>query len=306
MSSATGNGLRIGVDLGGTKTEAIAIGSDNAELLRRRIATPATDYTKILHAIRDLIADVEAELQLTGTVGIAAPGAISRKSGRVKNSNTGVLNGKPLDADLAALLGRPVRIANDANCFALSEAIDGAGAEADVVFGVILGTGVGGGIVVDKRILSGRNGIAGEWGHNLLPWASADEIATRPCYCGKSGCIETFLCGPALARDFQRAGGAAASAHDVVAAARSGDEVATACLQTYTDRLARALTGVINVVDPDIIVLGGGVSNIAELYAALPPLIDKYAFSDGVDTPVVPARHGDSSGVRGAAWLWPG
>jgi fructokinase len=310
MSSATGTALRIGVDLGGTKTEAIAIGSDGAELQRRRIATPATDYTKILHAIRDLVTDVEAELQMTGTIGVAAPGAISRKSGRVKNSNTSVLNGKPLDADLAALLGRPVRIANDANCFALSEAIDGAGAAADVVFGVILGTGVGGGIVVDKRIVTGRNGIAGEWGHNILPWASAEEIAARPCYCGKAGCVETFLCGPALARDFQHAGGSgrarAPSARDVVAAARTGDEVATACLRTYSDRLARGLASVINVVDPDIIVLGGGVSNIAELYAALPPLIDKYAFSDGVDTPIVPARHGDSSGVRGAAWLWPG
>jgi fructokinase len=223
----------------------------------------------------------------------------------IKNSNSIVLIGKRLDQDLAAKLQRPVRLANDANCFALSEAVDGAGAGARVVFGVILGTGVGGGVVVERKILVGRNDIAGEWGHNPLPWPQPDEIPGAPCYCGKAGCIETFLSGPGLARAYQAKTGKPVTAAEVARAAAAGEPVANACLDLYTDRLARGLTAVINIIDPDVIVLGGGLSNIARLYDELPARIAGYAFSDAIDTPIVRARHGDSSGVRGAAWLWP-
>jgi fructokinase len=297
--------IRIGVDLGGTKIEAIAIDGAGTVMARKRVPTPADSYSKILKAIEDLVCGVEAELGCKGSVGIATPGAVSTKIGGMKNCNTIVLNGQPLQSDVSKILHRPVRIENDANCFTLSEAVDGAAANAEVVFGVILGTGVGGGIVVGKRILRGRNSIAGEWGHNPLPWARDTDIP-RPCYCGKSGCIETFLSGPALSEQYRVASGAVSSAQDVVLAAESGNETARACLDAYADRLARALTAVINLLDPDAIVLGGGLSNITSLYVALPPLINKYAFSDGVDTPVLQAEYGDSSGVRGAAWLWPG
>jgi fructokinase len=301
--------LRIGVDLGGTKIEAIALDAAGSVRSRRRVATPADDYAAILRAIADLVAGLEQDLGQTGTVGIAMPGAISKRTERIKNANTVVLNGRPLSADLSEVLARPVRLENDANCFALSEAVDGAAASAKMVFGVILGTGVGGGLVIDRRIIAGRNGVAGEWGHNPLPWARADDQA-RPCYCGKVGCIETFLSGPGLAQDYcvrsrRDVGAKDMTAQDIVLAAEAGDDVAAGCLNVYQDRLARGLASVINLLDPDAIVLGGGLSNITQLYSSLPSMIDKYAFSDGIDTPILRAAHGDSSGVRGAAWLWP-
>lgn len=297
--------MRIGIDLGGTKIEAIALGDDDTTLLRRRVATPAGDYTAILGAIADLVSSAERELGQRATVGIASPGAISPRTGLVKNSNSTALNGRPLDRDLEARLGRPVRIENDANCLALSEAVDGAAAGAHVVFGVILGTGVGGGLAVGRQIVTGRNRIAGEWGHNPLPWPTDHERPGPSCYCGKFGCIETFLSGPALARAFHAATGMHLTAQQIAVAAGRGDAAAQSCLELYQDRLARGLATVINIVDPDAIVLGGGLSNLTTLYAALPALIADYAFSDAVDTPIVRAAHGDSSGVRGAAWLWP-
>jgi len=297
--------MRIGVDLGGTKIEAIALGSDGTILARHRVPTPVGDYAGTIDAVAGLVSTIERQLGDAGSVGVGTPGAISSRTGLIKNSNSTVLIGKRLDQDLAAKLQRPVRLANDANCFALSEAADGAGAGAHVVFGVILGTGVGGGIVVERKILVGRNDIAGEWGHNPLPWPRADELPGAPCYCGKAGCIETFLSGPGLARTYQAAAGKLLTAEDVARAAAAGEPVATACLDLYADRLARALTAVINIVDPDVIVLGGGLSNIGRLYDELPARIAGYAFSDAIDTPIVRARHGDSSGVRGAAWLWP-
>ncbi len=298
--------MRIGIDLGGTKIEAAALDASGAILIRQRTPTPAGDYAATLAAIAALVASLEAQIGVRGSVGVATPGALSLKTGLIKNANSTVLNGKPLDHDLKQLLNRPVRLENDANCFALSEAVDGAGAGARVVFGVILGTGVGGGLVVDGAVIAGRNRIAGEWGHNPLPWPQGDERPGPACYCGKAGCIETFLSGPSLARGYTtRVGGAAVDANAVAAAAGAGDAQALACLDLYRDRLARGLASVVNVVDPDVIVLGGGVSNIAALYDGLPALIARYAFSDGVETRVVRAAHGDSSGVRGAAWLWP-
>ncbi len=297
--------MRIGVDLGGTKIEAIALGSDGTILARHRVATPVGDYAGTLDAVAGLISTIEQQLGGQGSVGVGTPGAISSSTGLIKNSNSIVLIGKRLDQDLAAKLQRPVRLANDANCFALSEAVDGAGAGARVVFGVILGTGVGGGVVVERKILVGRNDIAGEWGHNPLPWPQPDEIPGAPCYCGKAGCIETFLSGPGLARAYQAETGDPLTAAEIARAAAAGEPVANACLDLYADRLARALTAVINIVDPDVIVLGGGLSNIGRLYDELPARIAGYAFSDAIDTPIVRARHGNSSGVRGAAWLWP-
>jgi len=297
--------MRIGVDLGGTKIEAIALDDNGAELWRRRIATPAGDYEGILAAIAGLVQTAERELSRQGTVGIGTPGAISPDTGMIKNSNSTVLIGRPLDRDLGNLLQRPIRIENDANCFALSEATDGAGRDGRVVFGVILGTGVGGGIVVDKTLLPGRNCIAGEWGHNTLPWIRQDEWPGAQCYCGKYGCIETFLCGAGLARQYQALTKRSLSANDVAAAALNGDQGALDSLLLYRDRLARSLASVINVLDPDIIVLGGGLSNIDAIYAGLPELILKSAFTDVLHTKIGRAAHGDSSGVRGAAWLWP-
>jgi fructokinase len=300
-----GSAMRIGIDLGGTKIEAIALDDRGETLVRRRVPTPSGDYRAILDAVGDLVAFVERETGQRGTIGVASPGAISKQTGVIKNSNSTGLNGKPLDRDLAKRLGREIRIENDANCFALSEAVDGAAADARVVFGVILGTGVGGGLVIDKAVIPGRNRIAGEWGHNPLPWPRDDERPGPRCYCGKAGCIETFLSGPGLARESRDRGGRDLTPEAIALAASNGDREAVACFELYQDRLARSLAGVINVLDPDKIVLGGGLSNIAQLYEKLPAMVERYAFSDGIDTPIVRARHGDSSGVRGAAWLWP-
>src|SRR5215469_1311379 len=296
--------LRLGIDLGGTKTELIALDSTGEVLRRERRPTPSDDYGAILGTVCQLISETELSLQRTGSIGVATPGAVSTRTGLIKNSNTTVLNGKPLDRDLAQRLGREVRMENDANCFALSEATDGAAAHGRVVFGVILGTGVGGGLIVDRQIIRGRNRIAGEWGHVPLPWARADEQPGAPCYCGRRGCVETYLSGPGLSRDFHERTGTWQTPEAIVASARSGDPLAGASLTSYVDRLARGLAAVIDVLDPDVVVLGGGLSNIAELYRDVPPLLSTYAFSDGVDTPILPAKHGDSSGVRGAAWLW--
>jgi len=297
--------MRIGIDLGGTKIEAIALGDDGGELFRRRVPTPSGDYEATLNAIAALVTSIEKELDAKGSIGIGTPGAISPRSGLIKNSNSVVLNGRPLDRDLVAKLGRPIRIENDANCFALSEAVDGAGRDASVVFGVILGTGVGGGIVIDKRVIAGRNRIAGEWGHNPLPWPRVEELPGPPCYCEKSGCIETFLSGPGLARDHRIRTGKDLSANEIASAADTGDKDAGAVMEAYEDRLARGLAHVVNIVDPDVIVLGGGLSNIERLCRNVPALIRRYVFSDDVATPILRAMHGDSSGVRGAAWLWP-
>jgi fructokinase len=297
--------MRIGVDLGGTKIELIALDDSGATLLRRRVPTPSGDYEGTLNTIAALVVSAERELCQTGTVGLASPGAISTRTGLLKNSNSAVLNGRALDRDLSERLGRPVRLENDANCFALSEAVDGAGAGHTVVFGVILGTGVGGGIVVHGRLLIGPNRIAGEWGHNPLPWSRDNERPGATCYCGKAGCVETFLNGAGLAREYQsRGGNGALSAPQIASAAQAGDARAQQSLALYQDRLARSLAVVVDLIDPDVIVLGGGLSNIDRLYDGLTPRVAAHAFSDIIATPIVHALHGDSSGVRGAAWLW--
>ena len=296
--------MRIGVDLGGTKIEAIAIDGPN-EVLRRRVATPRGDYAATIAAVRNLVDTVEREVGATCTVGIGIPGAISAVTGLVKNANSTWLIGHPLDRDLERALARPLRVSNDANCFALSEATDGAAQGAQIVFGVILGTGAGGGVVVNGRVLEGRHRIAGEWGHNPLPWPQNGEQPGPACYCGRTGCIETFLSGPGLTETYAAIAGRRAGAPEIAALADAGDADASQALATYESRLARALASIINVLDPDVIVLGGGVSNIARLYSRVPPLLKPFVFSDSADTPIVAARHGDSSGVRGAAWLWP-
>ena len=270
--------LRIGVDLGGTKIEAVALEAGR-ERLRRRVPTPREDYAATLSAIADLVRGIERELGRAGSVGIGMPGALSKKSGLVKNANSTWLNGKPLKQDLENALHREIRLENDANCFALSEAVDGAGSGVSTVFGVILGTGVGGGIVVQKKFISGPNAIAGEWGHNPLPLPTGSDLPLPECYCGRKGCIETYLSGPAFARDHEN-------------------------LDRYHERLARSLAGVINILDPEVIVLGGGMSNIPSLYDEVPRLWQRYVFSDHVATRLARPVHGDSSGVRGAAWLW--
>jgi fructokinase len=297
--------MRIGIDLGGTKIEVIALEADGTILLRHRLPTPGGEYSEILNTIASLVAYAEKETGRKGTVGIASPGAESRSTGLIKNSNSTALNGMPLRQDIANRLGREIRIENDANCFALSEAIDGAAANFETVFGVIIGTGVGGGLVIDKKVIIGRNRIAGEWGHNPLPWATNKETAEALCHCGKTGCIEHFLSGAGLVRAYQASAGGRVSAQEIASMAIAGESRAMECIDVYVSRLARSLAAVINIIDPDVIVLGGGLSNIPQLYAGLPLLISKYTFSDWVDTPIVRATHGDSSGVRGAAWLWP-
>lgn len=296
--------IRIGVDLGGTKIEAIALDFAGEVLARRRVATPAHDYGEIVRAVAALVRDIELETDRRGTVGVGAPGSLSTRTGLVKGSNTQVVNGQPLDADLSGALGRPVRVENDANCFALSEAVDGAGQGARVVFGVILGTGVGGGVVVDGRLLTGRNRIGGEWGHTPLPWMTAEEFPGARCFCGHDGCIETFLSGPGLARDYARRSGESLGGPDIVSRAEAGERAALDALEAYQDRLARALAMVIDILDPDAVVLGGGVSNIARIYQGLRERVARHAFTDALDTKILRNVHGDSGGVRGAAWLW--
>ena len=300
--------MRIGIDLGGTKIEGVVLDAAGAICFRERCATPRGDYDGTIDALADLVAAAEAAVGQTASVGIGMPGAISPATGLVKNANSTWLNGRTLDRDLEARLGRPVRLANDANCFALSEASDGAGAGAPVVFGVIVGTGCGGGVVVHGQVLTGPNAIAGEWGHNPLPWPASTELPGPECYCGKRGCLETYLSGPGLARDYAacaRADPAEIKGATVVARAAGGDRHALSALDRYAHRLARGLATVINTLDPDVIVLGGGMSNVSMLYEAVPRWLDQFVFSDRVATRIVPPMHGDSSGVRGAAWLWP-
>lgn len=296
--------MRIGIDLGGTKIEAIALAADGAIRARKRVPAPRGDYTATVTALRDLAAAVQSEAGANGPIGVGIPGTISPATGLIKNANSVWLIGHPLDKDLAAATQRPVRLANDANCFALSEASDGAAAGRGVVFGAILGTGCGSGIVVDGRVITGPNSIAGEWGHNPLPWPRPDELPGPLCYCGKYGCQETFLSGTGLERDFRAATGRDMKGAEILAAAEAGDAQAEAALQRYEHRLARGMATVINLLDPDVIVLGGGLSNLERLYRNVPRLWGAFVFSDVVSTPLVKNMHGDSSGVRGAAWLW--
>jgi fructokinase len=297
--------FRLGVDLGGTKIEILALDPLGAERFRQRVPTPQGDYAATLRAIATLVDSAERALGASGSVGIGTPGSISRATGLLRGSNSVCMNGQPIKRDLERVLRRPVRITNDANCFALSEASDGAGRGADVVFGVILGTGVGAGVVVSGRVLDGPNAIAGEWGHNPLPWPRDDERPGDPCFCGHPGCIETFLSGPSLERDHRRVAGRTLTSHEIVEGAARGDAACAASLARYTERLARALAHVINILDPDAIVLGGGLSNIDALYVDVPKQWGAWVFSDRVDTRILKNVHGDSSGVRGAAWLWP-
>lgn len=297
--------MRIGIDVGGTKIEGIALDENHGVRFRRRVPTPRGSYPDTLGAIAGLVRTIEAEIGVRAPIGVGIPGAISPASGLVKNANSTWLNGKPLAEDLPRMLDRPVRFANDANCFALSEAIDGAAAGAAVVFGVIIGTGTGGGIAVNGRVVAGANAIAGEWGHNPLPAPRDDERPGPECYCGRWGCIETFLSGPGLLADYQRSGGrGAATPEEIVRLADGGEGAAAAALERYEERMARGLAAIINVLDPDVIVLGGGMSNSDRLYTSVPRLWGRHVFSDSVRTPLVRAAHGDSSGVRGAAWLW--
>lgn len=296
--------LRIGIDLGGTKIEIAALEPGGRIVARRRVATPSADYAATLSAIVALVTETERAIGARATVGIASPGALSPDTGVLRNSNSVWLNGRPFRRDIEQLLGRQVRLENDANCFALSEAVDGAGQGASVVFGVILGTGVGGGIVIDGRVWRGANAIAGEWGHNPLPWPRVDELPGRCCYCGRHACIETFLSGPGMAADHTLATGEQRDGEDIVAGAIAGDAGCAASLMRYEERLARSLATVINLLDPDVIVLGGGLSNVARWYETVPRLWGQHVFSDVVRTRLERHAHGDSSGVRGAAWLW--
>ena len=296
--------MRIGIDLGGTKIEAIALDDAGNELFRQRVATPVNDYQQVLTVIVELIKRVEQETAQQGSIGIGTPGAISPASGLLRNSNSTCLNHQPVKQDLQKLLEREIHIANDANCFALSEATDGAAQDTGIVFGVIVGTGTGAGVVVNGKVLTGPNAIAGEWGHNPLPWPADEERPGPDCYCGKQGCIETFLSGPGMAKDYQQKTGQQLSAEQIVEIAEQGDALAEDTLLRYEDRMARSLAHVINILDPDVIVLGGGMSNIQRLYANVPEQWGQYVFSDKVYTKLLSPVYGDSSGVRGAAWLW--
>lgn len=296
--------MRIGIDLGGTKIAIMVLDDDGNVLLEDRAATPQGDYRGTLQVIADLVLMAERQLGKTATVGIGTPGALSPASGLLRNANSVCLNGQPFKQDLQVLLGREIRMANDANCFALSEAMDGAARDANLVFGVIIGTGTGGGLVVNRQVLSGRHGIAGEWGHNPLPWMRADELPGKDCYCGKQGCIETWLSGPGLSQQHQLQTGHQLTAQQIAELAPQ-DAACEASLQHYEDRMARALASVINVFDPDVIVLGGGLSQLERLYQNVPQRWGDYVFSDVVDTDLRPPVYGDASGVRGAAWLWP-
>jgi len=294
--------FRLGIDLGGTKIEIVALGADGAFTLRRRVSTPS-GYDDTVQAIFDLVVGAEQTLGGRGSVGVGIPGVISPDTGLVKNANSISLNGHQFDKDLSAKLARPVRVNNDANCFALSEASDGAGAGYKTVFGVIVGTGCGGGIVVDGKLIEGPHMVAGEWGHVPLPWPKPDELPGIPCWCGQEGCLERYISGTALAMDCD--GPDARDAHGIPARAAAGEAKAKAALARHADRMGRGLAVIVNILDPDVIVLGGGLSNMDHLYTDLPPVMRKRVFSDFVHTPVVKNRHGDSSGVRGAAWLWP-
>ena len=296
--------MRIGIDLGGTKIEIIALDSSGSELVRQRVATPVNDYQQVLKTIVDLIDFAEQKTGQQGSIGIGTPGAISPATGLLRNSNSVCLNGQPVKQDIEKILGREIRIANDANCFALSEATDGAAQGAATVFAVIVGTGTGAGIVINGKLLTGPNAIAGEWGHNPLPWPVNDELPGPDCYCGKQGCIETFLSGPGLSEDYQKLTGQGVTAKEIVSRAEQGEENAEIILVAYEDRMARSLAHVINILDPDVIVLGGGMSNVLRLYKNVPAQWGQYVFSDKVFTKLVLPEYGDSSGVRGAAWLW--
>lgn len=295
--------MRIGVDFGGTKIEAAALDSEGTFLFRKRRPNPGA-YAAALQVVAELIAEAEAELGQGGTIGVATPGSVSPLTGRMRNANSTWLNGREFGRDLEAALGRPVRLANDANCLALSEAVDGAGAGAQTVFAVIIGTGCGGGVAVSGRLLEGAGGVAGEWGHTSLPWPREDEAPGPACWCGQRGCLETWVSGSGLRRDHEARTGQAMTGEAIIAAARSGDAEARRSLELLTDRLGRALAMVVNLIDPDVFVLGGGLSNVKELYAALPPIVEANAFTDAWRGRIAPARWGDSSGVRGAAFLW--
>lgn len=300
--------MRIGIDLGGTKTEVIALADDGQQLFRHRIATARDDYRQTIEAIAGLVALAEKETGQSGSVGVGIPGSISPFTGVVKNANSTWLNGQPLDRDLRSRLGREVRIANDANCLAVSEAVDGAAAGAQSVFAVIIGTGCGAGVALNGRVHTGGNGTAGEWGHNPLPWMDDDELRFRaevPCYCGKAGCIETFISGTGFATDYRRLSGQTLTGNDIIRLADEQDAVAGLALTRYELRLAKSLAHVVNILDPDVIVLGGGMSNVDRLYHTVPTLLPHWVFGGECRTPVCKALHGDSSGVRGAAWLWP-
>lgn len=302
--------MRLGIDLGGTKTEIIALDEAGHEQLRRRIATPRGSYRGIVEAVVGLVRDAEAQLATQGhagphSLGVGIPGALSPFTGRAMNANSTELNGEPFGEDLAAALGRSVKLQNDANCLAVSEAVDGAGTGARVVFAAIIGTGTGAGLAIDGQAWEGPHRIGGEWGHNPLPWPSVEEVqAARPCFCGRRGCIETWVAGPSFERDHVQAGGARLRAAEIMAAAEAGEPAAISSFERYLDRLARALAHVVNILDPEVIVLGGGMSNVRALYDRLPGAMTPYVFSERFITPIRPAMHGDSSGVRGAAWLW--
>jgi fructokinase len=299
------NALRIGVDLGGTKIEFVALESDGRELHRHRVATPRGDYDGTVNAIREGVVQIESKIGRAASVGVGIPGTISRVTKNVKNANSTWLNSRPFDKDLSVALNREVRCANDANCLAVSEATDGAGAGHRVVFAVVLGTGCGGGIAFRGRVHNGSNGVAGEWGHTTLPWMKADEYPGPACYCGYNGCIETWISGTGLEADYLRVTGTKLLGKEIVARSEAGEAAALACLERYEDRLTRSLGQLINILDPDVIVLGGGVSQVPRLYRNVPSRLKEYVFGREADTPVVVAKHGDASGVRGAAWLWP-
>src|SRR3974390_2695024 len=298
------NKLRIGVDLGGTKIEFVALERDGRELHRNRVATPRGDYEATVRTIKEGVEQIERQLGRTGTVGVGIPGTMSGTTHLVKNANSTWIIGKPFDRDLSAALNREVRCANDANCLAVSEATDGAGAGKRVVFAVILGTGVGGGIAIDGRVHNGPNGVAGEWGHTVLPWMRADEFPGRECYCGFRGCIETWISGTGLEKDYERATKTKLLGKEIVARSAAGEAEAMACLDRYEDRLARSLGQLGNILDPDVIVLGGGVSQVPRLYQNVPKRLKEYVFGREADTPVLVAKHGESSGGRGAGWFW--
>ena len=302
--STVGDAPRTGIDLGGTKTEIIVLGQDGETLFEKRVSTPAPNYDETISLLANLVAEAENAVQTRTSIGIGTPGSLSPQTGLLRNSNSTWMNAKPVGADVQNAMNRTVRFANDANCFALSEATDGAGRGAASVFGVIIGTGCGGGMVVDGQLVQGANGIGGEWGHNPLPWPDDSEYPAPPCWCGRSGCQEVWLSGSGLKRDHLAVTGEALTGEQIVAQAGAGNEACKATLARHTHRLARGLAGVCNLLDPEVIVLGGGLSNMPHLYEDLPGLMEPFVFSDHVSTQIRPPKHGDASGVRGAAWLW--